>query len=115
MDDKCVFCNIASKKIPASVVYEDTSIMAFEDIKPQAPVHVIVIPKTHIERVSDIADTDKDIVAVMAAAANRIAAKRGIVERGYRLVVNCNRDAGQEVFHLHMHLLGGRKMGWPPG
>lgn len=115
MEDSCIFCKILDGSIKAEIVYEDDEVMAFNDIKPQAPTHVIVIPKRHIERVSDINKGDSSISAKLVLAANKIASERRIVESGYRLVVNCNKDAGQEVFHLHLHLLGGRRLGWPPG
>lgn len=111
----CLFCKIIEKKIPAKVVYENEKVLAFYDIQPQAPVHVVIIPKSHIERVSDINRGNIDFWSEMLLAANRIASDLKINERGYRLVANCNKDAGQAVFHLHLHLLGGRKMGWPPG
>lgn len=116
MGDDCLFCKIAQKQIPADIVYKDREIMAFRDIKPQAPTHVLIIPHKHIERVLDVeSGADSQLVGKMVQAANRIAVKEGIADKGFRLVLNCNADAGQEVFHIHLHLLGGRKMGWPPG
>jgi len=115
MGQDCIFCKIAKKEIPADIVYEDEDVVAFNDIRPQAPVHVVVIPRTHIEKLSDLKEGDEVLAARIISAGNKIAKKRDIVLSGYRFVINCNRDAGQEVFHLHMHLLGGRKMGWPPG
>jgi histidine triad (HIT) family protein len=113
----CLFCKIANKQIKANVVYEDKEIVAFRDINPQAPCHVLVIPKKHIERISDIAGdaADQQLVGKMVAVANQLAREEHVAERGYRLVFNCNRDAGQTVFHIHLHMLGGRVMGWPPG
>ncbi len=111
----CLFCQIIEKKIPAEVVYENGKVLAFRDINPQAPVHIIIIPKSHIERVSDLNRGNGDYGTELVLAANEIAAELKIRESGYRLVINCNRDAGQAVFHLHLHLLGGRKMSWPPG
>lgn len=111
----CIFCRIVKKEIPAKVVYEDNKILAFEDLKPQAPVHVLVIPKHHIEKVSDLNDSNLHLVASLVMAAKDIARDRKIQDSGYRIVMNCNRDAGQEVLHLHLHLLGGRLFGWPPG
>ena len=111
----CLFCQIIEKKIPAQVVYEYRKVLAFRDINPQAPVHIIIIPKSHIERVSDLNRENVDYWAELVLAANEIASELKIKESGYRLVINCNRDAGQAVFHLHLHLLGGRKLTWPPG
>ena len=115
MKDGCIFCSIAGKKIPASIVYEDEGVIAFNDIKPEAPVHIIIIPKKHIERVSELEKNDSELISRMVLAAVKIADNNSLAGPGYRLVINCNEDAGQEVFHLHMHILGGRKMGWPPG
>ena len=114
-DGDCIFCNIVNKKIPAKTVFEDKEVMAFEDVKPQAPVHIMVIPKAHIGKVSEMKDEHLSLVGKLVLAAKNIAKDKGIQERGYRIVINCNKDAGQEVFHLHLHLLGGRKFGWPPG
>ena len=113
--DNCIFCKIAAKKISAKLIYEDDEIVAFDDIKPQAPVHIVIIPKRHIEKLTDMSAQDAGIFAKMAAAANIIAKEKRVDSSGYRLVANCNKDAGQEVFHIHMHLLGGRKLSWPPG
>ncbi len=115
MKDDCIFCRIKDKKIPASIVYEDESVIAFKDIKPKAPVHIVIIPKRHIERVSELESDDSELISRMMLAAVKIADDNGLAGPGYRFVINCNKDAGQEVFHLHMHILGGRKMGWPPG
>lgn len=111
----CPFCKIANKEIPARIVFEDSDIVAFEDISPQAPVHVLIIPKDHIERVSDLNAANCDIAGRLIFAANRIAAERGVKDSGYRIVFNCNKDAGQAVLHLHLHLLAGRIFSWPPG
>lgn len=111
----CIFCNIAAKKIPAETVYEDNDLVAFNDINPQAPMHAVVIPKKHIERVSDLKPEDADLAGRMILAANRIAKKTRVADSGYRIVINCNKDAGQAVFHVHIHILGGRRMNWPPG
>jgi histidine triad (HIT) family protein len=111
----CVFCNIVEKKRPAKIIYEDELIMAFEDINPQAPVHVLVIPKKHIPTSLDIKEEDNKLIGSLFQVANKIANDRGIAGRGFRLVINCNREAGQTVFHMHLHLLGGRVMYWPPG
>jgi histidine triad (HIT) family protein len=113
--DDCLFCKIAEKKIPSTIVYEDESIIAFEDINPQAPVHVLVIPRKHIPTTLDIRKEDHSVVGQMFQTAYRIAEDRGIAQRGFRLVMNTNQDAGQSVYHIHLHLLGGRRMHWPPG
>ena len=111
----CLFCKIVQKQIPSKIVYEDDKCMAFEDVNPQAPVHILIIPKEHIPTILDINELHKDILFDMYAAANKIANERNIANRGFRLVVNCNAEAGQSVFHVHMHVLGGRHMAWPPG
>lgn len=111
----CLFCKIAEKKIPAKIVYEDPHVLAFEDLNPQAPVHILVIPKKHISTSLDLSDEDNELIGEMFQAANKLAKEKGIADRGFRLVMNCNRDAGQTVFHIHLHLFGGRIMHWPPG
>ena len=111
----CLFCKIANREIPVKIIFEDTDLVAFEDINPQAPVHVLIIPKEHIERVSDLTASNCDLAGRLILAANRIAAERGVRDSGYRVVFNCNKDAGQAVLHLHLHLLAGRKFSWPPG
>ena len=111
----CLFCRIINKEIPSKVVLEDSNILEFEDVSPQAPVHILIVPKEHIEKVSDLSERHFGIVGRLVLAAKDIANKKGIQESGYRIVMNCNRDAGQAVFHLHLHLLGGRKFSWPPG
>ena len=113
--DNCVFCKIARKDIPASIVFENDKILAFEDLRPQAPVHILIIPKDHIEKISDLTEETAHLVGDLVLAAKDIAKRRGVEESGYRIVINCNKDAGQEVFHLHLHLLGGRRFIWPPG
>lgn len=114
-NDSCLFCKIARKETPAKIVYEDDDVVAFDDIKPQAPLHVLIIPRDHIAKIADLDDKDVAIAGRLILAAKKIARSRGVQESGYRIVLNCNKDAGQEVFHLHAHLLGGRKFGWPPG
>ena len=111
----CLFCKIAEKQIPAKIVHEDDRVVAFQDIRPQAPVHLQVIPKRHIARVCDASEADAGLLAQLIFTANRLARETGILEDGYRLVFNCNAAAGQSVYHLHLHLLGGRPMRWPPG
>ncbi len=111
----CLFCQIASHNINANVIYEDDEIIAFHDISPQAPIHVLVIPKAHIESINHIEPQHQQMIGKMVTTAARIASELGIDESGYRLVMNCNRDGGQTVFHIHIHLIGGRAMHWPPG
>ena len=115
MQKDCIFCKIVNKQIPASFEYENDLTVAFNDVNPQAPVHIIIIPKEHIEKISDLDLKHKDLITNMILVANQLAKKKKIADNGYRLVMNCNSQAGQSVFHLHMHLLGGRTMAWPPG
>ena len=115
MMDECLFCAIATMKIPAKIVYEDAEILAFEDITPQAPVHLLIIPRKHLASLNDAADTDRDLLGAMLLTVGRLARERGIDARGYRAVVNTMAGAGQSVFHIHVHLLGGRPFSWPPG
>ena len=111
-----IFSKIINKEIPADIVYENNSVLAFRDIKPQAPVHVLIIPKIEIPKVSDIKGEDHaQLLGEMFDAANKIANDLRISEEGFRLVFNCGANGGQDVYHLHMHLLGGRQMKWPPG
>ena len=113
MADDCLFCRIARGEIPATLVYETEDCLAFRDIDPKAPVHILVVPREHISSLNEAADAS--LVGRLMLAAARIARQEGIAESGYRTVFNTNRDAGQTVFHLHLHLLGGRSMAWPPG
>jgi histidine triad (HIT) family protein len=114
MDD-CIFCKIAAKTIPAKVVYEDDLLLAFDDIRPQAPTHVLIIPKAHFASLNDVPADQAGLLGHMVLAARRVAADKGVDRSGYRLVINTARDSGQDVFHIHIHLLGGRRMTWPPG
>ena len=114
MTEKTVFKKIIDREIPAKIVHEDELCLAFEDINPQAPTHVIVIPKKEISSLDDVAEQDGALVGHLLVATRKIAAKLGL-SRGYRVVTNCGGDAGQEVMHLHFHLLGGRRFAWPPG
>ena len=114
MED-CIFCKILRKEIPAAVVYENENVLAFKDISPQAPVHFLVIPKKHISTINDIQETDANLIGEMYLAAKVVAKDLGIADEGYRAVMNCNAGAGQTVFHIHLHVLGGRSMSWPPG
>jgi len=111
----CLFCKISAKKIPAKIIYEDSEAVAFEDINPQAPVHVLIIPKKHISTTLDITEEDNPLIGHLFRVAGKIAEERGIAERGFRLIMNTNPEAGQSVYHIHLHLLGGRQMHWPPG
>ena len=106
----CIFCKIIKKEIPASIIYEDDNIIAFNDIEPKAPVHVIIIPKKHIPTISEIGPEDKELVGEILLVAPKIARQKGVSETGYRLIVNKGKDAGQTVDHLHFHLLGGKKL-----
>jgi histidine triad (HIT) family protein len=106
-----IFTKIIQKAIPADIVYQDDHVTAFRDINPQAPVHILIVPNKEIPTVNDIESGDEVLVGKMFTAAKRIAADEGVAENGYRLLINCNRDGGQEVFHLHMHLFGGRPLG----
>lgn len=114
MDD-CIFCKIAAGDVPASIVKQDDLVVAFEDINPQAPIHIQIIPRKHIPSVLELDSAQVEILARMVETANEIARERGLDERGFRLVFNCGPEAGQTVPHLHLHLLGGRAMSWPPG
>lgn len=111
----CLFCKIIKREIPGSIVYEDDRVLAFNDINPQAPTHVLVVPKRHIASLNDITPEDDQIVGELVRRAAAIANDRGISAGGYRVLFNTNRDAGQTVFHIHLHLMGGRSMHWPPG
>ncbi len=111
---ECLFCNIACGEMSANLIYENESVIAFQDINPQAPVHVLIIPREHIATSNDI-QTGSTIIADMYEAAQVLARDFGIHETGYRLVMNCNDEGGQSVYHIHLHLLGGREMNWPPG
>ena len=111
----CLFCKIRDGEIQGDIVFENNDVLAFNDVNPQAPVHVLIIPKKHIATTNDLTDADEQIMGKLFMAAKTIAAKRGVSDEGYRLVVNCNQKAGQTVFHIHMHLLADRALSWPPG
>lgn len=111
----CLFCKIVAGEIDADKVFESDNAIGFRDINPQAPTHVLIIPKRHIATINDLVETDSDLVGQLYIAARDIAAQEGIADAGYRAVMNCNAGAGQTVFHLHLHLLGGRDLSWPPG
>lgn len=110
----CLFCKIVAGDIPADIVYESDSALAFRDINPMAPTHVLVIPRKHIATINDITADHEALVGSLYTAAKDIAAAEGVAEDGYRVVMNCNESAGQSVFHIHLHVLGGKPMGWPP-
>ena len=111
----CLFCKMVSREIQPDIVYEDDDVLAFRDINPQAPVHVLIIPKRHISTLNDLEEGDAELIGRLHLAAKRVADQDGIAQAGYRTVFNCNEAGGQLVFHAHLHLLGGRAMGWPPG
>lgn len=111
----CLFCKIAAGDIPADIVYESDTALAFRDINPQAPTHVLIIPRTHVSTINDIDEQHEALVGNLFRAAKEIAASEGLSDDGYRVVMNCNQAAGQTVFHIHLHLLGGRNLSWPPG
>ena len=111
----CLFCKIANGQIPATIIYRDDHVIAFDDINKQAPEHKLVIPLKHISTLNDLHDEDSEMLGHMIQSAARIAKQLNIADDGYRVVFNCNPGAGQSVFHIHLHLLGGRRMTWPPG
>ncbi|MCB8887528.1 histidine triad nucleotide-binding protein [Vreelandella malpeensis] len=112
---ECLFCKIVNREIPADIVYEDDHVLAFNDIDPQAPVHQLIIPKQHIATLNDIAPDDLSVVGRLQYTAATLAKQQGFAEDGYRVVMNCNAMGGQTVYHIHMHLLGGRQFTWPAG
>jgi histidine triad (HIT) family protein len=111
----CLFCRIIAGEIPATILFQDDTLVVLQDINPQAPTHVLIVPRRHIATLNDLTPEDDAVVGEMTRRAAAIAAERGHAPRGYRTVFNCNADAGQTVFHIHLHLLGGRKLHWPPG
>lgn len=113
--ENCIFCKIIKGEIPCEKVYEDDLVLSFKDLNPEAPVHVLIIPKKHIASTNDLKEEDANIIFAIFEAAKKIAVKLGIADSGYRIVNNCGEDAGQTVQHMHFHLLGGRSMTWPPG
>ena len=115
MADKCIFCKIAAREIPSSIVFQDDRITAFRDINPQAPVHIVIVPNEHIPTLAGMEQAHEGVVGHMAYAATVLAEREGIAKSGFRLVMNAGPDAGQSVDHIHLHLLGGRAMAWPPG
>jgi len=115
MGQECIFCAIASGKVQSRIAYEDEDVVAFHDINPQAPVHILVIPRKHIASLNEVSNEDLQLLGKLLLVARDIAKSEGISEGGYRIVLNTNRGAGQSVFHIHLHLLGGRLFSWPPG
>jgi len=113
--ENCLFCKIAAGQIPGKIVYQDQDVVAFEDINPQAPHHILLIPRQHIASMSDLTLEDGPILAKLFITAQRLAQQMGIDQSGFRFLTNVGPDSGQSVFHLHFHLLGGRRLGWPPG
>jgi len=111
----CLFCKLRDGEISANIAYENDDVLAFHDVNRQAPVHILIIPKVHISTINDLDDSDELIMGKLFSSAKIIAAQQGVSDDGYRLVVNCNEKAGQTIFHIHMHLLAGRSMKWPPG
>lgn len=111
----CLFCKIIDGKIPAQKVFEDDEVIAFRDVNPQAPTHILLVPRRHITTLNDLTPTDVTLVGKLLLQAKTLAEQEGIAEGGYRTVFNCNRDGGQSVYHIHLHLLGGRALRWPPG
>jgi len=115
VSDDCIFCKIAAKEMNADIVFQDDDVIAFRDINPQAPTHVLVIPKRHITNPNDLVEGDDALIGKIVRTGKDIAAKEGLAKNGYRLVFNSGEDAGYSVLHVHLHVLGGRKMEWPPG
>ena len=111
----CLFCEIVAGRIPARIAWQDDTVLAFHDINPQGPVHILIIPKRHITSLNDLEPGDDALVGSLVRRGRSLAAEHGLAERGYRLVFNCGDDAGYSVYHIHLHLVGGRKLGWPPG
>ena len=111
----CLFCKVIAREIPGQIIYEDDTLMAFTDINPQAPLHALIVPRRHIATLNDLEPGDDGLVGSMLRRAAALAREQGYAERGYRTVFNCNREAGQSVFHIHLHVLGGRPLTWPPG
>jgi histidine triad (HIT) family protein len=111
----CLFCKVIAREIPGQIVFEDDDLLAFRDINPQAPLHVLIVPKRHIATLNDLTPADDVLVGKVFRRAATLAAENGYADRGYRTVFNCNREAGQSVFHIHLHVLAGRSLAWPPG
>lgn len=114
-EQDCLFCKIQGGEIPADIVYESETAIAFRDINPQAPIHMVIIPREHVATINDIDAEHEALVGSLFSVAKQVAADEGLSDDGYRVVMNCNEAAGQTVFHIHLHLLGGRQLRWPPG
>lgn len=112
--ENCIFCKILKGEIPSEKVYEDEKVYAFKDINPEAPVHVLIIPKKHISSANELTEENKEVIGDVYYAAQKIAKELGIADKGYRIINNCGEDGGQTVFHIHFHLMGGKKLNWPP-
>ncbi len=115
MGQDCLFCKIAAGEIPSEKVYADENFYAFKDINPGAPTHILIVPRKHIARINEVQPEDAGLIGNMVLCANKIAEAEELTERGFRYVINCNEDGGQTVFHVHLHILGGRALEWPPG
>ncbi len=111
----CLFCKIVNNEVPAKIVYRDDLVLAFEDINPQAPHHILIIPQKHISTINELTSEDNELIGHMVQTAKLLAKELNVADEGYRLVMNCNASAGQTVFHVHIHLMGGRRFTWPPG
>lgn len=109
--DNCIFCKIIKKEIPSKIVYEDERVIAFNDVNPAAPIHILVVPKAHIENLLEVSDKDGDIISYIYKIINKIAQDNGFAQNGFRVIANCGKDSGQEVMHIHFHVLAGRKLG----
>ncbi len=115
MSENCIFCRIAAGEIPATIVHQDEELVAFRDIAPQAPTHIVIVPRKHIPTINDLTMDDAALIGKMVLLARELAAAEGVEKEGYRTVFNCNLAAGQSVWHIHLHMLGGRHFAWPPG
>ncbi|HEX6590693.1 MAG TPA: histidine triad nucleotide-binding protein [Moraxellaceae bacterium] len=111
----CIFCKIANKDIPGKIAFENERVIAFHDLFPQAPTHILIIPKTHYSTLNDVPASESALLGELVSTATVIAKEQGLAENGYRVVMNCNKDGGQSVYHIHLHLLAGRQLAWPPG
>ena len=114
-NEDCLFCKIVKKQIPAEIILETKEVIAFCDIDPKAPIHYLIIPKTHISTINDISEKNSEIIGLLYEAASKLAMMSGVDKDGYRVVMNCNKDGGQTVYHIHLHFLAGRQLNWPPG
>lgn len=111
----CIFCKIANKDIPGKIAFENERVIAFHDLFPQAPTHILIIPKTHYSTLNDVPASESALLGELVSTATAIAKEQGLADKGYRVVMNCNQDGGQSVYHIHLHLLAGRQLAWPPG